>query len=262
MNNTVARYYDKEENNVVALKIFGGKPFHSCIENLDNKLMAIQEINSLRRLCNKNIVKLFGYFELQEKYHLVLEPCDSSLREEIDRNSNGIGMCQSKKFLKQIIQGLLCCHNANILHRDLSPENILVCKTGIIKIADFDRSVLLNESILGNTCPTPGSYVYNSPEILAGDKKYGLPSDIWSLGVVFCEMISGKPPWRGISAQSQLREIHATVGPLMPKHAKIAKVTDEEKAAKNYVQNHAHLQLLFTTVSKSCRSFIMVRHPE
>lgn len=256
-NNTVGRYFDKEDNKVVALKIFGDTPFETPVENLDNKLMAIQEINSLKKLEHKNIVKLLGYFELHDKYHIILESCDHSLREEILKTPSGLGTSASKKILKHILNGLHFCHQKNCLHRDLSPENVLLSKNGVAKIADFDRSIFLTDAGQGSTSPTPGSFVYNSPEILAGDKKYGLPSDVWSLGVIFCEMLFGKPPWNGTSAKSQLREIHNSVGPLLPRHASIAKLQKED--CKSYaVHNHAQLQQMFTTISQACQSFIMV----
>lgn len=255
----VGRYFDKENNAVVALKIFSDKPFDTMVENLDNKLMAIQEINALKTMSNKNIVKLLGYFELHDKYHLILESCDHSLREELEKNSSGLGTSVSKKMIKGVLYGLHHIHQVNCLHRDLSPENILVSKTGAVKIADFDRSVFLTDAGVGSTSPTPGSYVYNSPEILAGDRKYGLPSDVWSLGVIFCEMLTGRPPWNGRSAQSQLREIHNSVGPLLPRHASIAKLQGEDRRTSYTVSNHAQLQQMFTTISKACQSFIMVR---
>ncbi|CAL8069723.1 unnamed protein product [Orchesella dallaii] len=251
-NNSVGRYFDKEENRVVALKIFSDKPFESTIENLDNKLMAIQEITSLKSLDHKNIVKLLGYFELHDKYHLILESCDHSLRSEIDEAPSGLGTSASKKIIKNILSGLHFCHQAKCLHRDLTPENILMCKNGLAKIGDFDRSIFLIDG-LGNISPTPGSFVYNSPEILAGDKEYGLPSDVWSLGIIFCELLTGKPPWNGKNSQSQLREIHNCVGPLLPRHASVAKLQAESCT----VHNHAQLQQMFTTISAPCCSFIM-----
>lgn len=252
----VGRYFDKEENTVVALKIFSDRPFETAIENLDNKLMAIQEIKSLQKLDHKNIVRLLGYFELHDKYHLILESCEHCLREDIEDAPSGLGTSASKKIIKHILNGLNFCHKLKCLHRDLCPENILISKNGSAKIADFDRSVFLSEDGVGTICPTPGSFVYNSPEILAGDKEYGLPSDIWSVGIIFCELLTGRPPWIGKNSQTQLREIHNSIGPLLPRHASVAKIPTDKKAQS--VQNHAHLQQMFTTISPYCSSFIKV----
>jgi len=205
---------------------------------------------------HKNIVKLIGYFELQDKYHLILESCDHSLRSDIEEALSGLGTATSKKIIRNILSGLSFCHQLKCLHRDLCPENILVCKDGTAKIADFDRSVFLSDDGVGSISPTPGSYVYNSPEILAGDKEYGLPSDVWSLGIIFCELLTGKPPWNGRSMQSQLREIHNCMGPLLPRHAGVAKLQVDDKT--HSLNNHAQLQQMFTTISASCCSFIKV----
>ena len=221
----------------------------------------MQEIISLRRLDHKNVVRLLGYFELKDKFHLILESCDHSLRNDIEEAPSGLGTLPSKKIVFRILNGLNFCHEMECLHRDLCPENILICKNGEVKIADFDRSVFLVETGVGKISPTPGSYVYNSPEILAGDKEYGFPSDVWSLGIIFCEMLTGRPPWLGRNAPSQLREIHNSVGPLLPRHASVAKLIQMEvmKTDSDSLHNHAQLQQMFTTISAPCCSFIKVR---
>lgn len=221
--------------------------------------MAMQEIQTLARLEHRNIVKLIGYFELHDKYHLILESCDHSLRDEIEEAVSGLGTSASKKIIKYILNGLYFCHQAKCLHRDLSPENILMCKSGLVKICDFDRSIFVSGNGMGRTSPTPGSFPYNSPEVLAGDKEYGLPSDVWSLGIIFCELLTGSTPWKGTNSQAQLREIHNSVGPLLPRHASVAKLKiDDSNYVIHNVHNHAQLHQMFTTISAACSSFIMV----
>nr|VZI05076.1 unnamed protein product [Spirometra erinaceieuropaei] len=106
------------------------------------------------------------------------------------------------------------------IHRDVKPENILITKTGQLKLCDFGFARILTG---------PGDkytdYVatrwYRSPELLVGDTQYGPPVDIWAIGCVVAEMLTGSPLWPGRSDLDQLYLIIKTLGDLLPKHKEI-----------------------------------------
>ncbi|XP_008573839.1 PREDICTED: cyclin-dependent kinase-like 4 [Galeopterus variegatus] len=126
-----------------------------------------------------------------------------------------------KSVLWQTLQALNFCHKHNCIHRDVKPENILITKQGIIKICDFGFARIL---IPGDAYT---DYVatrwYRAPELLVGDTQYGSSVDIWAIGCVFAELLTGQPLWPGKSDVDQLYLIIRTLGKLIPRHQSIFK---------------------------------------
>ncbi|XP_078797348.1 cyclin-dependent kinase-like 1 isoform X2 [Oryzias latipes] len=106
------------------------------------------------------------------------------------------------------------------IHRDVKPENILITKQQVIKLCDFGFARILTG---------PGDYYtdyvatrwYRAPELLVGDTQYGPPVDVWAIGCVFAELLSGIPLWPGKSDMDQLYLIRKTLGDLIPRHQQV-----------------------------------------
>ena len=108
------------------------------------------------------------------------------------------------KYLKQIADGMKYLLSHKIIHRDLKPQNILVSNTGTLKITDFGFARYFDSDILIQTIC--GSPMYMAPEIMK-NKKYDYKSDLWSIGIIFYEMLIGKTPFQAKNIYELIRKI-------------------------------------------------------
>uniref|UniRef100_UPI00398E90B8 cyclin-dependent kinase-like 1 isoform X2 n=1 Tax=Pristiophorus japonicus TaxID=55135 RepID=UPI00398E90B8 len=211
----VFRCRNKDTGQIVAIKKF--------VESEDDPLIkkiAMREIRMLKQLKHVNLVNLLEVFRRKRKLHLVFEYCDHTVLNELDKYPRGVAEAQVKSIVRQTLQAVNFCHKHNCIHRDVKPENILITKHGVIKLCDFGFARILTG---------PGDdytdYVatrwYRAPELLVGDTQYGPPVDVWAIGCVFAELISGNPLWPGRSDVDQLYLIRRTLGDLIPRHQKV-----------------------------------------
>ncbi|KAL5270111.1 hypothetical protein ACHWQZ_G000988 [Mnemiopsis leidyi] len=211
----VFRCKHKDTGQVVAIKKF--------LDSEDDpyvKKIAMREIRMLKLLKHGNLVNLLQVFRRKKKIHLVFEYCHHTLLNELEDCPNGLEELQIKKIMWQVLQAVNFCHGHNCIHRDVKPENILVTRSGIVKLCDFGFARLLN----GDEEYT--DYVatrwYRAPELLVGDTQYGPPVDVWAVGCVFSELLTGQPLWPGKAGDlDQIYLIRKTLGDLLPRHLKI-----------------------------------------
>ncbi|NP_001410697.1 cyclin-dependent kinase-like 1 isoform 5 [Homo sapiens] len=175
---------------------------------------------TLAQLKHPNLVNLLEVFRRKRRLHLVFEYCDHTVLHELDRYQRGVPEHLVKSITWQTLQAVNFCHKHNCIHRDVKPENILITKHSVIKLCDFGFARLL-------TGPSDyyTDYVatrwYRSPELLVGDTQYGPPVDVWAIGCVFAELLSGVPLWPGKSDVDQLYLIRKTLGDLIPRHQQV-----------------------------------------
>jgi len=116
-----------------------------------------------------------------------------------------------RSYLCQIIMGVMECHSHDIWHRDLRPSNILINGQGKIKIADFGLCKRVGNSLQTLTHEVVTLW-YRCPEVLLGKIMYSKAIDVWSIGVIFSEMVTKRPLWPGDSEVDQLFKIYRSLG--------------------------------------------------
>ncbi|XP_033363376.1 cyclin-dependent kinase-like 4 isoform X2 [Bombus vosnesenskii] len=174
----------------------------------------------LQQLCHDNLVNMIEVFRQRKRFYLVFEYLDHTLLDELERIGNGLGWEVSRRYVYQILRGLSFCHSRNVMHRDIKPENILVSPNGVIKLCDFGFARFTNG--VNESCT---DYVatrwYRAPELLVGDARYGKAVDVWAVGCVYAELVTGDALFPGESDVDQLYRITKVLGRLCTKHQTI-----------------------------------------
>lgn len=162
-------------------------------------ITALREIMIMTRLNHKNILQLLEVVtskpseknNYEQNAYLVFEYMEHDLCSLI-LNNFSYDKSQIKLIIYQLLQGLQYLHKNNVLHRDIKPQNILINNKGELKIADFGLSRIFYEftKIKRYTNRVVTRY-YRCPELLLGETEYGPAVDIWSVGCVFWEIITG-----------------------------------------------------------------------
>ncbi|OAG30175.1 hypothetical protein NEDG_01758 [Nematocida displodere] len=164
---------------------------------------ALREISIMKKLSHPNILTLLDVIHTETQLTIILEYIDSDLRKLL----NSQDKVDLFSLIYQLVEGVQYMHEQQIVHRDLKPQNILVDKSGRLKIADFGlaRSFEIKMSSYSSEVVT---LWYRSPELLKGCKIYGYSIDIWSLGCIISEMVTRSPLFSGSDKQDQLGKMY------------------------------------------------------
>ncbi|CAO1616505.1 unnamed protein product [Sympodiomycopsis kandeliae] len=175
---------------------------------------AIREISLLKELKNENIVRLYDIIHQEAKLYLVFEFLDLDLKKYMDvvaGQPDGMGPEIVRKFTYQLLRGIYYCHAHRILHRDLKPQNLLIDKTGNLKLADFGLARAFGIPLRTYTHEVVTLW-YRAPEVLLGSRHYSTAIDMWSVGCIFAEMAMKSPLFPGDSEIDEIFRIFRTLG--------------------------------------------------
>ena len=198
---------------------------------------AIREISLLKELSHINIVKLYEVLHSPKKLTLVFEYVEQDLKKIIDStNGKGLEMKYVKSFLYQLLKGVDFIHKNKVLHRDLKPQNLLINKDNIVKIGDFGLARGYGIPVKNYTNEVVTLW-YRSPDVLLGNKTYGTTVDMWSIGCIFAEMVTGKPLFAGNSESAQLEKIFEIRGTPNENYAPQLKEYSEWGVGDNTFEN-------------------------
>jgi len=187
----VYKAQDKQTGDIVALK-----RIRLDNENEGVPCTAIREISLLKELRHPNIVRLYDLMHQEKKLTLVFEYLDSDLKKFIDTNNGQLDAMTVKRMMLQLLRGVAYLHSRRVLHRDLKPQNLLINKRAELKIADFGLARTYGVPVRSYSSEVVTLW-YRAPDVLLGSKQYTSSIDIWSVGCIFAEMVTGAPLFTG-----------------------------------------------------------------
>jgi len=158
-----------------------------------------REALSASSLTHRNIVEIYDVGEDNGDYYIVMEYIPGKDLKQLIKRRGSLTVPEVIDIMLQITEGMIVAHDALIVHRDLKPQNIIIMDDGMIKITDFGIAMALNATQLTQTNSAMGSVHYFPPE-QANGKGSTLKSDVYSLGIMMYELLSGTLPFRGDNA--------------------------------------------------------------
>lgn len=215
----VFRALDHRLNRYVAVKIMREEMARD--EEFRRRFCA--ESHAVAMLSNPNIVAVYDVSHSDEREYIVMELISGiTLKQYMDKKG-ALDWKEVVHFTKQITRALAHAHERGIIHRDIKPQNIMLLRDGTLKVADFGIAALENE-VHENNGQTIGSIHYIAPEQARGNSP-DARSDIYSLGVVMYEMLSGSLPYTGDTlAEIAVKHMNAKPAPL---RAKLPSIPEE-----------------------------------
>ncbi|XP_048872278.1 cyclin-dependent kinase 17-like isoform X3 [Brienomyrus brachyistius] len=172
---------------------------------------AIREVSLLKDLKHANIVTLHDIIHTDKCLTLVFEYLEKDLKQYMDDCGSIMSVHNAKIFLFQLLRGLAYCHRRKVLHRDLKPQNLLINDKGELKLADFGlaRAKSVPTKTYSNEVVT---LWYRPPDVLLGSTEYSTPIDMWGVGCIFYEMVTGRPLFPGSTVEDELHLIFRVLG--------------------------------------------------
>ena len=158
-----------------------------------------REALSASSLSNPNIVEVYDVGEDNGEYYIVMEYIEGKHLKSLIKKRGKLSVSEAVDIVMQIADGLSVAHDSYIIHRDIKPQNIMVLENGLVKITDFGIAMAMNSTQLTQTNSVMGSVHYLPPEQASG-KGSTLQSDIYSIGILFYELLTGNLPFKGENA--------------------------------------------------------------
>ena len=187
--------YDTILDRDVAVKVLRGD-----LANDEKFVRRFQrEALSASSLTHPNIVEVYDVGEDHGMYYIVMEYVEGRHLKDLIKKRGKLTTSEVIDIMLQITDGMSVAHDSYIIHRDIKPQNIMILENGLVKIMDFGIAMALNSTQLTQTNSVMGSVHYLPPEQASG-KGATLQSDIYSMGILMYELLTGKLPYKGDNA--------------------------------------------------------------
>jgi serine/threonine protein kinase len=203
---TVYKAQDTVTKEIVALK---------CIRNVGGRdgirSTILRQISILSSLSHPNLLQLKDVIVMPKEICLITEYLECDLRMGLRRARSAFRPELVCSYGYQMLSGVVALHTRGIMHRDLSPDHILLDRDGILKIGDFAFSRYFTLPARPYT-PDIGAMWYRAPEQLFGEQRYDSAIDTWAVACIIVEMSTGRPLFTGDSHIDQMHKICAVLG--------------------------------------------------
>src|SRR6266851_6309095 len=155
-----------------------------------------REIEILQQLRHPNIVRYFGQSKRSGMRYFAMEYVEGESLDRVMARRGRMSWEEVVQLGQQLCDALQHAHDKGIVHRDLKPSNLMILKDGTVKLADFGIAKDLDVTALTGANCTVGTAAYMSPEQCRGERNLTYKSDLYSLGIVFYELITGRKPFQ------------------------------------------------------------------
>ncbi len=187
--------YDTILDRNVALKVLRGD-----LSNDEKFVRRFQrEALSASSLSHPNIVEMYDVGEDDGQYYIVMEYVEGKTLKQLIKKRGALTLNEVIDIMLQLTDGIAHAHDSYIIHRDIKPQNIMIMENGLVKITDFGIAMALNSTQLTQTNSVMGSVHYLPPE-QANGKGASVKCDIYSLGILMFELLTGSIPFKGENA--------------------------------------------------------------
>ena len=179
----------------VAVKVLRGDLAHD--EKFVRRFQ--REALAASSLSHPNIVEVYDVGEDNGNYYIVMEYIEGRQLKQLLKKRDKLTLTEAIDIMLQVTDGMSTAHDAYIIHRDIKPQNIMILDNGMVKITDFGIAMAMNSTQLTQTNSVMGSVHYLPPE-QANGKSATLQSDVYSMGILMYELLTGKLPYKGDNA--------------------------------------------------------------
>jgi serine/threonine-protein kinase len=162
------------------------------------------EAVTLARLNHPQIATLYSFLRHGDDFLMVMEFVRGETLEAVIHRQGAIPLARALGWFGQVLEAMAHAHGLGIVHRDLKPSNLMLAETGAIKVMDFGIARLLSSARMTQTGRIVGTIEYMSPEQIRGQEADGR-ADLYSLGIVLYEMLTGQVPFRSHSEYELMR---------------------------------------------------------
>jgi len=230
--------YDTILDRRVAIKVLRGD-----LSNDEKFVRRFQrEALSASSLSHPNIVEMYDVGEDDGLYYIVMEYIEGKTLKQLIKKRGGLTLSEAIDIMLQLTDGISHAHDSYIIHRDLKPQNIMIREDGSIKITDFGIAMALNSTQLTQTNSVMGSVHYLPPEQASG-KGSTIRSDIYSMGILFYELLTGTLPFKGDNAvEIALKQLRDEIPSVIKKNPTIPQSVENvvlKSTAKNPKNRYA-----------------------
>lgn len=178
---------------------------HHIAGNSDERKRFEIEAKAAAALNNHNITTIYAIEEFDDEIFIIMEYIDGEELKDYLKNSP-LPVEKAIELISYIAEGLKIAHENNIVHRDIKPANIMITRKGQVKIMDFGLAKLASSAFVTKEGTTIGTIAYMSPEQV-NSTKVDHKTDLWSMGVILYEMLTGNLPFKGDFEQATIYSI-------------------------------------------------------